>query len=91
MKELTIVPLDYQSDSSHYFERFCDQPWACFLDSCSDSFQEQHSRYDIITADPWAVVTVSGDGDITVTNHKTGQETQHNGHSPFKVSVQSYG
>ncbi|MGI9274977.1 MAG: aminodeoxychorismate synthase component I [Endozoicomonas sp.] len=85
MKELTILNLDYQADSSDYFERFCDQPWASFLDSCADSFNEQHSRYDIITSDPWAVVTVDGSGSITVNNRKTGQSTHHNGVSPFKV------
>ncbi|KEQ12205.1 aminodeoxychorismate synthase [Endozoicomonas numazuensis] len=86
MKELFIVELDYLSDSSPYFEPFSEQPWACYLDSCSSSFKkEPHNRYDIITANPWAVVTVDDKNSIKVINHVTGETHLKNNQSPFTV------
>ncbi|MGI9283199.1 MAG: aminodeoxychorismate synthase component I [Endozoicomonas sp.] len=86
MKELFIVELDYMSDSSPYFEPLTEQPWACYLDSCSPSFKkEQHNRYDIITADPWVVVTVDDKNVIKITHRLTGETQIKSNQSPFKV------
>ncbi|WP_257279489.1 aminodeoxychorismate synthase component I [Endozoicomonas sp. ISHI1] len=86
MKELFIVELEYMSDSSPYFELFTAQPWACYLDSCSPSFtKEQHNRYDIITADPWAVVTVDGNYHTKTINRLSGESRIQSDQSPFKI------
>ncbi|WP_245662967.1 aminodeoxychorismate synthase component I [Endozoicomonas arenosclerae] len=86
MNELFIVELDYLADSSPYFEPFSEQPWACYLDSCSSSLKkEQHSRFDIITAIPWAVVTVDDQSVIKVTNQVTGETQVISEQSPFNV------
>ncbi|WP_252180049.1 aminodeoxychorismate synthase component I [Endozoicomonas sp. 4G] len=86
MKELSIVELDYLSDSSPYFEPFTKHPWACYLDSCSSSFKkEQHKRYDIITADPWAVVTVDSNHQIRIINRLSGKNQVKGDQSPFKI------
>ncbi|WP_422475083.1 aminodeoxychorismate synthase component I [Endozoicomonas sp. ALB032] len=86
MKELFIVELDYLSDSSPYFEPFIKQPWACYLDSCSSSsLKEQHNRYDIITADPWAVVTVDNHYRIKTINRLSGESRVESDRSPFKI------
>lgn len=86
MKELFIVELDYLPDSSEYFERFSAEPWASFLDSCASSYEDEaHSRYDIVTANPWAVVNVTADGITEVHNRLEGTCTRGDQRSPFAV------
>ncbi|MRI34372.1 aminodeoxychorismate synthase, component I [Endozoicomonas sp. OPT23] len=83
---LFIVELDYQADSSLYFEPFANDAWACFLDSSSAAFnEEQHNRFDIITAQPWADVSVYENSRIIVNNHSNGHIQEFNQASPFSV------
>lgn len=83
MNELIIVDLDYLDDSSIWFEHFLNETLPCFLDSCGSEYSGSHSRYDIISANPWAVVAVDNNGQVTVTNHLTGESTDHSIQSPF--------
>ena len=66
MKQLTILYLEYLQDSSLYFERFRSLPYACFLDSCGDSYQGDHGRYDIITANPAILVTIDHNDQLII-------------------------
>ena len=83
MNELIIVDLDYLTDSSQWFEHFLDETLPCFLDSCSSRYSEPHSRYDIITADPWAVLAVNSKGQVTVRNNQIGERVVNSKQSPF--------
>ncbi len=93
MNKLTILDLEYNIDSSLYFERFIDLPHACFLDSCLNSgldscapiLNGSNGRFDIITADPSMMVTVSHDGITTVENRMTATEEKISDKSPFAV------
>ena len=86
MKELFIVDLDYSADSTQFVEPFADDPWTCFLDSCSASFErEHHNRFDILTASPWATVTIEETGEIQIDNTLTGLSEQTTDQSPFAV------
>ena len=71
MKTLTILELEYKEDSSLYFDRFVDLPYACFLDSSAFDgekavYRDQFSRYDIITAAPSQHFTFHSDGTLTI-------------------------
>ncbi len=71
MKTLTILELEYKEDSSLYFDRFVDLPYACFLDSSAFDgekavYRDQFSRYDIITAAPCKQFTLNADGTLTI-------------------------
>ncbi len=83
---LFIVELDYHADSSRYFEPFANEPWSCYLDSSSAAFNEEaHNRFDIITAKPWAEVSVYEDNRIIVNNHQTDNVREYHQTSPFTV------
>lgn len=88
MNELIIFDLDYLEDSSSYFEKFLAESLPCFLDSCCSNFPEQHSRYDIITANPCSVLSVTSDGVPQVVDTKNGQVTTHQNTSPFDLISQ---
>ncbi len=75
MKTLNLLELDYQEDSSHYFEYFRHLPLASFLDSCAIGHNGDNGRYDIMTAEPSDIVTVSATGEIVWDNCLTGQQT----------------
>ena len=83
---LFIVELDYHADSSRYFEPFANTPWSCFLDSSSATFnEEQHDRFDVITASPWAEITAYEDNRIIVNNHIKAEQQVIEQSSPFTV------
>ncbi|OED46684.1 aminodeoxychorismate synthase, component I [Endozoicomonas sp. (ex Bugula neritina AB1)] len=68
MKQLTIFQLEYQQDSSVYFEYFKALPYACFLDSCAENYDGNNSRFDIISAQPSVMVTVDHHGELLIDN-----------------------
>ncbi|KEQ14141.1 aminodeoxychorismate synthase [Endozoicomonas montiporae] len=88
MNELIIVDLDYLADSSLWFERFLNERLPCFLDSGGSGYSESHSRYDIISANPWAVVAVDNQGQTNVTYHKTNTVTRHDQQCCFELLSQ---
>ena len=53
-----IESLPYQDDSSRLFEAVADSPWAVFLDS--GRHDPAQSRYDIIAAEPCAMIVTRG-------------------------------
>ena len=83
MNELIIVDLDYQADSSIWFEHCLNETLPCFLDSCGSKYSESRSRYDIISANPWAVVVVDNNEQVKVTNYLTREAIDCSGQSPF--------
>lgn len=71
MKTLTILELEYKSDTSLYFEYFVNLPYACFLDSSvfdggKAIYKDHFSRYDIITATPTMHFTFTTEGKLII-------------------------
>ena len=62
--------LPYQPDSCHYFELVRHLPWAVFLDSTTNTSQD--NRYDIIAADPF--LTLCTKGEKTVIEQRSGHK-----------------
>ena len=59
---LTITPLPYYSDPGTYFYRLRQRPDAILLDSGQP--QSPSGRYDIISSDPLATLTIDQTGQI---------------------------
>jgi para-aminobenzoate synthetase component 1 len=53
-----IAQLPYPADSAALFEPVANAPWSVFLDSGRHG--STYGRYDIIAAEPWAVVVTHG-------------------------------
>ena len=52
---MPITQLPYPKDSADLFAHFAHLSYAIFLDSCHPHYK--HSRFDILTADPFATIT----------------------------------
>jgi len=52
---MLINQIDYPKDSAQLFEHFAGLPYAIFLDSCHPHYKA--SRFDILTAEPFATLT----------------------------------
>lgn len=87
MSTLYLQPLDYQEDSSLYFDYFRHMPLASYLDSCAMGHQGAQGRYDIITAEPSHTVTVSAQGQVTLENRLSGKRHQPDT-APFAALAQ---
>ena len=85
MKKLTILELEYQKDSGHYFERFIDFPFPCLLDSCAASYQVDYSRYDIITAAPSITVVTSSSGETSLKHWNNKPQRLSGDKAPFAL------
>jgi para-aminobenzoate synthetase component 1 len=82
--------LPYQNNSASLFERFVHLPYPVFFDSCLP--QQDQGRYDIMTADPIAIV--SGDSSaIFNTIHLALADLKHTAVSttlPFTIGAIGY-
>lgn len=87
MKKLTTLDLEYQKDSSHYFERFIHLPFPSLLDSCATSYQGDHCRYDIMTAAPSQMVQILANGKFLLTNNH-GKVSEAKNRPPFEILSQ---
>ena len=85
MKQLSILKLEYQQDSSVYFEHFRQLPYACFLDSCAADYEGDNSRFDIISAQPSIMVTVDCERQLAVENFSQAQLENFTNDSPFEL------
>ena len=85
MKQLTILKLEYQQDSSLYFEHFRPLPYACFLDSCATNYKGDNSRFDIISAHPSVLVTVDASRQLKVENFSQTPLMNLSKDSPFEL------
>ena len=85
MKQLTILELEYQQDSSLYFEYFRQLPYACFLDSCANHYERDSSRFDIISAHPSVMVTVDSKGQLVLENLTSHPWVNASEESPFHL------
>ena len=56
---MKIKELNYQCDSSSYFERIKHLDWPVFLDSCyqKDKPNSEFAHFDIITAEPFKKIS----------------------------------
>ncbi|HVC49338.1 MAG TPA: aminodeoxychorismate synthase component I [Burkholderiales bacterium] len=81
MIEPCVVQLPYPEDSAELFDRISAEPWSVFLDSGQPKSHFGFSRYDIMSAFPWA----------TITSHGPITRIEQNGHlvetraDPFEV------
>ncbi|MDP0563535.1 MAG: aminodeoxychorismate synthase component I [Candidatus Endonucleobacter sp. (ex Gigantidas childressi)] len=64
MKISDLRELEYKKDSSEYFKYFKHMPLSTFLDSCADNYKGKHGRYDIISANPSDIISVTHDGTL---------------------------
>ncbi|MFA9461183.1 aminodeoxychorismate synthase component I [Thiohalorhabdus methylotrophus] len=77
-----IHEIPYFPDSADRFSLIADHPWAIFLDSGSPyGAHIPNSRFDILSADPWATLTQK-EGRITV---RTREGTHIHREDPFTV------
>ena len=91
MNELIIVDLDYLPDSSVWFEKFRGETLPGFLDSSSFNYSEQNCRYDIITANPESVVSVSPESNVSIYDTGSGETVQFGKLEPFTILAKLLG
>lgn len=71
--------LPYSPDSSTLFARIAHDPWAIYLDSGWPG--SQYGRYDIMTASPYSMLSVSGD----TTTIQSAEDTTISRDNPFDL------
>ncbi|MFL2980996.1 MAG: aminodeoxychorismate synthase component I [Methylophilaceae bacterium] len=71
---MKIKELNYQCDSSSYFERIKHLDWPVFLDSCyqKDKPNSEFAHFDIITAEPFK--KISCNKEVTILSDKDGDQ-----------------
>ncbi|WP_263079109.1 aminodeoxychorismate synthase component I [Endozoicomonas sp. Mp262] len=86
MKKLDLHQLDYREDSSQYFEYFRHMPLASYLDSCAMAHDSENGRFDIITAEPSDVITVTAEGEVVWDSRLAGgDEKRRYSANPFDI------
>lgn len=80
-----LTALPYHQDSADVFEGLADDPWSVFLDSGHPLTQQ--GRFDIVAADPSAVLITRG----AMTEIRTRETTRVSREDPFELVRQSLG